>query len=113
MRNRETSTREIAREINLILPPDVDTVYEMGYRRSLRITCYIDRDVRQIDTFAELKALKGSGKIYFIYDSEFMDVISDEDKKTFLKDIHSETVYSKKFRSRRRGKGDIVVGKMS
>lgn len=111
---QETSTRDIAREIDLILPPDVDTVYEMGYRRSLRITCYIDRDVRQIDTFAELKALdKGSGKIYFIYDSEFMDVISDKDRKTFLEDIHSETVYSKKFRSRHRGKGDIVVGKIS
>jgi 4-amino-4-deoxy-L-arabinose transferase-like glycosyltransferase len=109
-----TSTREIAREINLILPRDVDTVYELGYRRALRITCYIDREVRQVDSFAELKALDtGSGNIYFIYDSEFMDVISDKDKKTFLKDMHSETVYSKKFRSRHRGEGDIVVGKIS
>jgi 4-amino-4-deoxy-L-arabinose transferase-like glycosyltransferase len=111
---QETNTREIAREINLVLPRDVDTVYEMGYRRSLRISCYIDREVRQVDTFAELKTLeKKNGGIYFIYDTEFLDIITKEDRNIFLKEIRPEKIYSKKYKSRRRGEGEIIIGKIS
>jgi hypothetical protein len=80
----------------------------------LRITCYIDREVRQVYTFAELKTLeKKNGGIYFIYDSKFLDIITKKDRKVFLKEIRPEIIYSKKYKSRRRGEGEIIIGKMS
>jgi len=108
---KENYPRKIAQEINLILPSEIDIVYEIGYRRILPITCYIDKEIRQLDTFAELKALgKKKGKIYFIFDTEFLNVLRDQDKNIFLHDIHWEKIYSKKYKGSR---GDIVVGTLS
>ena len=55
---QEFYPRRIAQEINLVLPENADTVYEMGYRRFLPVTCYLKSDVRQLDTFAELKSIE-------------------------------------------------------
>lgn len=108
---QEYYPRKIAREINLILPENADTVYEMGYRRFLPVTCYLKSDVRQLDTFAELNSRdRKNGKIYFIFDTEFLKVLSEEDKNVFLHELQWEKVYSKKYRGRR---GDIIVGALS
>jgi hypothetical protein len=107
----EINAARIAREINLLLPPDVDMVYEIGYRRFLPLTCYIDREVYQLDTFAELKTLeKKKGKIYFIFDTAFLDNANAESKNIFLHDLHWIKVYSNKFKDKR---GEIIVGTSS
>ncbi|MFA6055912.1 MAG: hypothetical protein WC769_11095, partial [Thermodesulfovibrionales bacterium] len=107
----EINAARIAGEINLLLPPDVDMVYEIGYRRFLPLTCYIDREVYQLDTFAELKTLeKKKGKIYFIFDTAFLDNANAESKNIFLHDLHWVKVYSKKFKDKR---GEIIVGTSS
>ena len=108
---QEFYPRNIAREINLILPENADTVYEMGYRRLLPVTCYLKSDVRQLDSFAELNSRdRKNGKIYFIFDTEFLKVLSDEDKNVFLHELRWEKVYSKKYKGRR---GEIIVGALS
>ncbi|MFA4918675.1 MAG: glycosyltransferase family 39 protein [Thermodesulfovibrionales bacterium] len=108
---QEYSPRKIAREINLILPENADTVYEMGYRRFLPVTCYLKSDVRQLDTFAELNSRdRKNGKIYFIFDTGFLKGLSDEDKNVFLHELRWEKLYSKKYRNRR---GEIIVGALS
>ncbi|MBI5055741.1 MAG: glycosyltransferase family 39 protein [Nitrospirae bacterium] len=113
-KKRGSNPREIASEIDLLLPQDAGVVYEMGYRRYLTITCYLNREVRQVNSFADLKELKKEkGGIYFIYDAELLDVITGEDKNIFLKEIHSEEIYSRKYKSRRRGDRAIAVGKIS
>jgi len=107
----EINAARIAGEINLLLPPDVDMVYEIGYRRFLPLTCYIDREVYQLDTFAELKTLeKKKGKIYFIFDTAFLDNANAESKNIFLHDLHWVKVYSNKFKDKR---GEIIVGTSS
>jgi 4-amino-4-deoxy-L-arabinose transferase-like glycosyltransferase len=110
---QEYHPRRIAHEINSILPDSVDTVYEMGYRRLLPVTCYLKSDVRQLDTFAELKSIENKkGKIYFIFDTEYINVLKNRknDDNLFLNEVHWEKVYSKKYRGRR---GEIIVGVLS
>ena len=108
---QELYPRRIAQEINLVLPGDADVVYEMGYRRFLPVTCYLKTEVRQLDTFAELKSIDNTkGKIYFIFDTEYLKVLKDEDKNLFLHELHWEKVYSHAYKGRR---GEIIVGVLS
>jgi 4-amino-4-deoxy-L-arabinose transferase-like glycosyltransferase len=109
---QENNSRNIAREINRLIPGDVDTVYEIGYRRFLGITCYLDREVHQIDTFAELQSLgKQKRKIYFIFDTVFLNRgAGNEDKNIFLREIVWKKIYSIEYKS---SKGEIVVGTLS
>jgi 4-amino-4-deoxy-L-arabinose transferase-like glycosyltransferase len=108
---QEYNSRRIAGEINLILPKYADTVYEMGYRRFLPVTCYLKSNVRQLDSFAELNSRdRKNGKIYFIFDTGFITVLNDEEKNIFLHELRWEKVYSNKYRNRR---GEIIVGALS
>jgi 4-amino-4-deoxy-L-arabinose transferase-like glycosyltransferase len=108
---QDSYPRKIAQEINLVLPGDADVVYEMGYRRFLPVTCYLKTEVRQLDTFAELKSVGNKkGKTYFIFDSMFINALKNGDKDLFLNELHWEKIYSKKYRGRR---GDIIVGVLS
>jgi len=98
--------RNIAREINLVLPGDVTTVYEMGYRTFLEVTCYIEKDVVEIDSFSALKeAADREDGVFFIFDARFLN--SAKDKDILLKEIKWEKVYSKYFDEK---KGEIVLG---
>ncbi len=104
----ETNQRNVAREINLILPKDVDTVYEIGYRRFLGITIYIDRKVLQLDYFSDLKDIqKKSGKVCFIFDTEYMKRMEKKEKEFFLHTVNWQKIYSKNIKKSR---GEIVVG---
>ena len=108
---RELYPRRIAQEINLVLPGDADVVYEMGYRRFLPVTCYLKTEVLQLDSFAELKSIENKkGKIYFIFDTEYLKGLKDEDKNLFLHELHWEKVYSHAYKGRR---GEIIVGVLS
>ncbi len=104
----ETNQRTVAREINLILPKDIDTVYEIGYRRFLGITSYIDRKVLQLDYFSDLKDIqKNSGKVCFIFDTEYMKRMEKKEKEFFLNKVSWQKIYSKNIKKSR---GEIVVG---
>ncbi len=105
---KDISPKKIAHEINLILPQDVDTVYEIGYRRFLGVTCYVTKEVLQLNNFSDLKSLqdKGTG-VYFIFDTKFLSTRDEEEKRIFTQDIRWEKVYSKYVSGSR---GEIVVG---
>jgi 4-amino-4-deoxy-L-arabinose transferase-like glycosyltransferase len=108
---QELYPRRIAQEINLVLPGDADVVYEMGYRRFLPVTCYLKTEVLQLNTFAELKSIENKkGKIYFIFDTEYLKVLNDEDKNLFLHELSWKKVYSHEYKGRR---GEIIVGVLS
>ncbi|MEW6587067.1 MAG: glycosyltransferase family 39 protein [Nitrospirota bacterium] len=105
---RENYPRNIAQEINLVLPDDAEIVYELGYRRFLAVTCYINREVRQINKFAELKRLNhGKGKICFIFDTRFLNSSSERDRNILLNEIRWKKIYSRYFKGSR---GDIIMG---
>lgn len=106
--NDETNQRNIAREINLILPEDIDTLYEIGYRRFLGITIYINKKVLQLDYFSELENIrKKNKKVCFIFDTEYIKQMEKKENDFFLKKVKWKKIYSKKFRKSR---GEIVVG---
>lgn len=103
---KDNYQKKIAEEINLLLPDDA-TVYEMGYRRFLGITCYLNKEVTQADKFSQLKSLGESrDAVYFIFDAPFL-ASSRDDEKMALQQLKWEKVYSKYYRSNR---GEIVMG---
>lgn len=103
---KDNYQKKIAEEINLLLPDDA-TVYEMGYRRNLGITCYLNKEVIQADKFSQLKSLGESrDSVYFVFDAPLLESSSDDEKKA-LQQLKWEKVYSKYYRSSR---GEIVMG---
>ncbi len=100
--------RKVSREIMNVLPRDADPVYEIGFDRFLRVTAYLDREVIQLNSFSQLKKADDRGKVYFIFDAEFLSSITPEqDRKIMLQDIAWEKVYSGRFEP---GRNEIVVG---
>ena len=105
---KDNYPKKIASEINLLLPEDIDTVYEIGYRRFLGVTCYLKKKVIQLDEFAQLKSIDSKkNKIYFIFDTKFLNGISDNDRKIFSREIKWEKIYSRFFEKSR---GEVFVG---
>ncbi len=103
---KENNPRNIAKRINSILPEDVVRIYEMGYRRFLGITCYVNKDIIQADEFSDLKALGGrENKVYFLFDTKYLE--STDSRKKALGEIAWDRVYSEFFEDSR---GKIVVG---
>ena len=72
--SREHNPREIAKRISSVLPDDVGRIYELGYRRFLGITCYLNKDIIQEDEFSDLKSLEnGRDKVYFLFDTKYLE----------------------------------------
>jgi len=106
---KENHPKKIAYQINALLPDDVGTVYEIGYRQVLETTCYLDKEVIQLDNFSELDALhKKGGKIYFIFKAAFLNKVTEDDRK-FLQDHKWVKVYASSPTNR---KNEVVVGQL-
>jgi 4-amino-4-deoxy-L-arabinose transferase-like glycosyltransferase len=105
---KENHPKRIAQELNLLLPKDTRTVYEMGYRRFLDVTVYLDREVTQLDSFSRLRLLRegGKGDLYFIFNTRFLDTRKDEEKRVFHT-LQWEKIYSKYLS---KSSGEIIVG---
>lgn len=104
----KTNQRNIAWEINFILPNDIDTVYEIGYRRFLGITSYINKNVLQLDYFSELAPIqKKNKKVCFIFDAEYMKRMQKKEKEFYLNKVAWKKIYSKNIKKSR---GEIIVG---
>lgn len=100
---KENHPKKIAGEINRLLPPDIHTIYEIGYRRFLGTTCYLQQEVIQIKDFTSLTSLQKKGnRIYFMYDTKFLSSRSDEEQRIFAQEIRWKQIYSK-YISRVRG----------
>lgn len=83
--------KKIASQIHAMLPKTAETVYDMGYRRQLGITCYLKKDVIQLDNFSELASLldkaSTSDKVYFIAHTTFMNQFHSDVEQTRSKEI--------------------------
>jgi len=100
--------KRIAYEINLLLPEDIDNVYELGFSRLLNVTSYLKKEVIQLDNFSQLRTRDSkNNKIYFIFDTKFPDKVSDNERKVFFQEMQWEKIYAKKLQS---GDGEVVVG---
>jgi 4-amino-4-deoxy-L-arabinose transferase-like glycosyltransferase len=108
---KEYQPKKIASQIKTLLPHDVNRVYEMGYRRLLDITCYLGKEVIQLDNFSQLKSLLDKAdeqdKIYFIFDTDLLRTINPDDRNTFLQEISWKRVSSF---SAKKGEKEIVIG---
>jgi hypothetical protein len=104
--SRENNPRKIAEKISSTLPDDIGRIYELGYRRFLSITCYVNKDIIQVDEFSDLKSLKSSeDEVYFLFDTKYLEAW--ESRKKALKEIAWDRVYSEFFEDSR---GNIVLG---
>jgi len=105
---KENNPRNIAKRINNVLPGDIVKVYEMGYRRFLGVTCYVNKDIIQADEFSDLKALGGrENKVYFLFDTKYIE--SRDSRKKAFGEIAWDKVYSEFFEDSR---GNIVLGNL-
>jgi len=92
---KEAYPRKVAGEINRLLPDDAQRVYELGYDRFLEVTCYLTKEVIQLDSFAELRSLERRGRVFFIYNTKFLNSRKDEEKTILRDEIKWDKVYSK------------------
>jgi hypothetical protein len=108
-KNNDTNNQKrIAQEINHLLPSDIDTIYEIGYRRLLSVTSYIDRRVLQIDQFSELEKIQMAKKrVCFIFDTEYMKQMQKREKNFFLDRVNWQRIYTQYLKQSR---GEIIVG---
>lgn len=103
---KENNPKSIAKQINLLLPEDIGVIYEIGYDRFLGTTCYLDKEVIQLDNFSQLKSLDNTEKkIYFIFDTQYLN--TENEREILSREIAWDKVYSHFLRN---SKGDIVVG---
>ena len=103
---KNNNPRHIAQRINSVLPDDTGRIYEIGYRRFLGITCYINKDIIQLDEFSDLQSLGSREEgVYFLFDTKYLEAQDYREKA--LREITWERVYSEFFEESR---GDIVVG---
>jgi hypothetical protein len=107
---RPDDPRKIARAINHILPENTDTVYEIGYDIFLEITCYVNRDVIQLDSFDQLKTLEKKKNVYFIFDSAHLRKVTQAAGIDPLETTGWEKVYSSPYKN---GKKELVVGRIN
>jgi|GEM_PF-1686587 len=106
---RPDDPRKIAREINTVLPQDTGRVYEIGYDRFLEITCYLDRDVIQLDSFGQLKPLEKEKDVYFIFDTSYLRKAQHSAGIDPEEDLGWDKVYSAPYKNE---KTEIVVGRL-
>ena len=103
---KENNPKSIAKQINPLLPEDIGVIYEIGYDRFLGTTCYLDKEVIQLDNFSQLKSLVNTGgKIYFIFDTQYLN--TENEREILSREIAWNKVYSHFLKN---SKGDIVVG---
>jgi hypothetical protein len=89
-----------------MLPDGTGRIYEMGYRRFLGITCYINKDIIQLDEFSDLQSLGSKeDRVYFLFDTKYLE--ARDYRKKALREITWKRVYSEFYEENR---GDIIVG---
>jgi 4-amino-4-deoxy-L-arabinose transferase-like glycosyltransferase len=99
--------RKIARAINDMLPEDTGAVYEMGYDIFLEITCYLNREVIQLDSFDQLTNLEKKKNVYFIFDTDHLRKVKESAGIDPLETTGWEKVYSSPYKNRKK---ELVVG---
>jgi hypothetical protein len=103
---KKNNPRHIAQRINSMLPDGTGRIYEMGYRRFLGITCYINKDIIQLDEFSDLQSLGSKeDRVYFLFDTKYLE--ARDYRKKALREITWKRVYSEFYEENR---GDIIVG---
>jgi hypothetical protein len=103
---KKNNPRHIAQRINSMLPDGTGRIYEMGYRRFLGITCYINKDISQLDEFSDLQSLGSKeDRVYFLFDTKYLE--ARDYRKKALREITWKRVYSEFYEENR---GDIIVG---
>ena len=105
---RKESPRQAAQEISRLLPVEANTVYEVGYRRLLGVTSYLNREIVQLDGFSQLKTVSPNGGIFFLFDTDMIENLSAEEKSSF-DTMQWEKRYSGTFE---KGKNEIVLGRL-
>jgi hypothetical protein len=105
---RGESPKEAAHMVSRSLPPDVHKVYEIGYRRLLAVTCYLERDIVQLDGFSQLRSAYTDGNAYFLFDTDLIENLG-ADEKEFFDELEWEKLGSSTFE---KGGNEVVLGRL-
>jgi hypothetical protein len=105
---RGESPKQAAQAIERLLPARVSKVYEIGSRRILAVTCYLDREVVELYEFGQLAAEGRDEDVYFLFDTDLLKNLNDRDK-AFYHSMQWERLSSSTFE---RGDNEIVLGRL-
>jgi len=105
---RGESPRQAAKDIKRLLPPGIPKVYEIGSRRILAVTCYIDQEVVEVDDFGQLKDMNPAEQVYFLFDTDLLKNLDDRQRRQYG-DMRWEKLSSTRFE---KGDNEIVLGRL-
>jgi len=105
---RGESPRRAARYIERRIPPGIEKVYEIGGRRILGVTCYLDREVVAADDFRQLEDIRPEEQVYFLFDTDFLKELNHEQQASYDR-MQWEKLSSSTFE---RGDNEIVLGRL-
>ena len=105
---RGESPRRAARDILRRIPPGIEKVYEIGGRRILGVTCYLDREVVAVDDFRQLDDIRPEEQVYFLFDADFLKEMNHEQQASYDR-MQWEKLSSSTFE---RGDNEIVLGRL-
>ena len=108
MMMRKESPRQAAREISQRLPAGLAKVYEIGSRRILAVTCYLDREVMQLEGFFRLQDLSSEGPVYFLFDTDIFSNLQEEQKAAYDR-LDWEKLVSTTFE---KGDNEVILGRL-
>jgi len=108
MTMRGESPRQAASDIKRLLPPGLPKVYEMGNRRILGVTCYLGREVVEVDDFGQLRDMNPCEQVYFLFDTDLLNNLDDWQRRQY-EDLLWEKLSSARFE---KGDNEIVLGRL-
>lgn len=105
---RGESPKQAAQNIERLMPAGMVKVYEIGYRRILAVTCYLNKEVIELYEFGQLKDIAPDEQVYFLFDTDLLKNLNDE-QKAFYDSMQWEKLGSAMFE---RGDNEIVLGRL-
>jgi len=105
---RGESPRQAAGRIERLLPQGLTNVYEIGNRRILGVTCYLNREVIEVNDFGQLGDVRPEEQVYFLFDTDLLKNLDDWQRQLY-EDMPWEKLSSTRFE---RGDNEIVLGRL-
>jgi 4-amino-4-deoxy-L-arabinose transferase-like glycosyltransferase len=108
MAARRESPKQAAADIARLLPSGLPTVYEIGNRRILAVTCYLGTEVIQLDAFTQLEGMDTGEPVYFLFDTDMLDDLHKDQRAAYDR-LQWDKLLSTTFE---KGGNEVVLGRL-
>jgi hypothetical protein len=108
MTARRESPKQAGEDIARLLPTGLLTVYEIGNRRILAVTCYLGTEVIQLDGFLQMEGMETGAPVYFLFDTDMLDDLNKDQRAAYDR-LQWENLLSTTFE---KGGNEVVLGRL-